>query len=242
MVEFRKGDSMEKLLSYLARNTYPGRAILMGRLADSRPFLSFVLTGKRKESLNRVIRKTEDGIRLEFYDEKIKGNSKILIYNPLRIFEGKAILSNGNQSDTIKESLENWDTFTSAMFLHKADDDRPGNSKIAGILDLRNGDLKMSVLKKDEDGVDERFFYNYERIIDGRAFFISSYSAPGVPFTGEPLKIRCETDLGTIHRTIWNAIAAEHRISLYSAAFGGDCSISEEIVTNRLIEEKAQNA
>ena len=56
-----KETKMEKLKSYLANNTYPGRGILIGS-TETDTVIAYFIMGRSQNSRNRIFVETDDGI------------------------------------------------------------------------------------------------------------------------------------------------------------------------------------
>ena len=104
-----KISSLEEILK---ANEYPGRGIVAGKSADGKYAVSAYWTmGRSAGSRNRVFVTENDGgaevVRTKAFDESlIAGDPSLIIYAAVRQFEGKTIVTNGDQTDTIFEGLK----------------------------------------------------------------------------------------------------------------------------------------
>ena len=99
---------MIDLMKYLSANSYPGRGIVLGRTADNKKAaIAYFIMGRSENSRNRVFEATEDGIRTRAFDESKMTDPSLIIYHPVRrLPRGVTIVTNGDQTDTIRDGME----------------------------------------------------------------------------------------------------------------------------------------
>ncbi len=85
-------------LEFLKKNPYPGRGIAVGR---NRVY--YFIMGRSENSRNRIFVETEDGIRTEAFDPAKVVDPSLIIYHPVRRVGGDLIVTNGDQTDTIRD-------------------------------------------------------------------------------------------------------------------------------------------
>lgn len=97
----------QDLCALLRGNSYPGRGIMLGRSADNKSaVIAYFIMGRSENSRNRVFEETEDGIRTKAFDESKMTDPSLIIYHPVRRLEsGLTIVTNGDQTDTIRDML-----------------------------------------------------------------------------------------------------------------------------------------
>ena len=61
--------------------------------------------GRSENSRNRVFETTEDGIRTRAYDESKMVDPSLIIYHPVRIVGSDTVVTNGDQTDTVRDGL-----------------------------------------------------------------------------------------------------------------------------------------
>ena len=104
------------LSALLRAHPYPGRGILLGRSADNtRAVIAYFIMGRSENSRNRVFEATEDGIRTRAYDESKMTDPSLIIYHPVRMAGRGMVVTNGDQTDTIRDCLLQGRTFNSAL-------------------------------------------------------------------------------------------------------------------------------
>ena len=95
------------LAALLAGNPYPGRGIVLGKTADGRQSVAaYFIMGRSENSRNRVFVKEPDGIRTQAYDPAKLADPSLIIYHPERQMGRGLIVTNGDQTDTIRDFLE----------------------------------------------------------------------------------------------------------------------------------------
>jgi len=208
----------------LRANAYPGRGIILGLSGDgSRCVLMYFIMGRSVNSRNRVFEKTNDGIRTKAHDPAKMADPSLVIYNPVRSFDGRTIVTNGDQTDTIYESLTSGRDFRSALLTREFEPDPPiFTPRISGLVEP-DGNYSLSILKT--AGGDPayccRYFFEYSAPVPGSGRFISTYKSDGNPppsFDGEPIPVGIDVDNGLEHfaQLVWNALNEENKVSLYA--------------------------
>ena len=96
---------MSDLFKYLQERPYPGRGILLGNLPEGQKLCAYFIMGRSENSRNRVFEKTEDGIRTKAFDESKMVDPSLIIYHPVRQVGDKFVVTNGDQTDTIRDFL-----------------------------------------------------------------------------------------------------------------------------------------
>ena len=95
----------QDLCALLRGNSYPGRGILLGRSGDNAVIAYFIM-GRSENSRNRIFEETADGIRTRAFDESKMTDPSLIIYHPVRRLEsGVTIVTNGDQTDTIRDAM-----------------------------------------------------------------------------------------------------------------------------------------
>ena len=92
------------LTEKLASNTYPGRGIVLGMLPDGKTSVAaYFIMGRSVNSRNRVFMEEPDGIRTEAFDPSKLSDPSLIIYHPVRQIGRSLIVTNGDQTDTIRD-------------------------------------------------------------------------------------------------------------------------------------------
>ena len=222
----------------LRSHPYPGRGIMLGKSADgAKAVVVYFIMGRSENSRNRIFEATEDGIRTRAFDESKMVDPSLIIYNPVRKVGDTLVVTNGDQTDTIRDFLEKGLPFEQALRTREFEPDGPNwTPRISGLLSP-DGSYKLSILKAGTaDGAPcLRYFYEYEQAVPGAGRFISTYEGFGDPlpsFHGEPVEGAVpELSSAGLAGKLWAALNADNRVSLY-VCVGGD-----EVIINKYEEE-----
>lgn len=207
----------------IASSAYPGRGIILGRSADgAHAAIAYFIMGRSENSRNRVFEKTADGIRTKAYDEAKLRDPSLVIYHPVRCFAGKTIVTNGDQTDTICDYMQQGKCYRHALLTRTFEPDPPiFTPRVSGVL-KPDGDFVLSILKSADGDPQEtlRFFYEYSAPKAGQGRYIHTYQDDGNPppsFDGEPTPVAICGDLTAFTDCIWRSLHAENKISLYTS-------------------------
>ena len=212
-----EGQHLEALLS---GNSYPGRGIVLGQSRDgSKLVAAYFIMGRSANSRNRIFVKTEDGIRTQAQDPGRLEDPSLILYHPVRLVGKALVVTNGDQTDTIRDALAGEGSFESALLTRCFEPDAPNlTPRISGLLSPE-GDYRLSILKSaDAEGSAciRQFFYYPP--LPGVGHFIHTYHGDGSPlpsFSGEPKRVEIPDDMGAFAKGIWGSLHPENRISLY---------------------------
>ncbi|MCI8441561.1 MAG: inosine monophosphate cyclohydrolase [Provencibacterium sp.] len=212
---------MENVFERLKKNDYPGRGILIGRSADGEhAFAAYFIMGRSENSCNRIFVPEGEGLRTEAYDPGKLKDPSLVIYAPVRVLDGRTIVTNGDQTDTIYEALSLGGSFESALRTRTFEPDPPiYTPRISGLLE-KNGDYRLSILKSDDGdpACTRRFFYEYQNPKAGTGSLIHTYQRDGNPplsFSGEPAAVSVPGDIDSVAGSLWESLNEEKRISLF---------------------------
>ena len=209
----------------LKSNAYPGRGIVIGRSADGKTAVTaYFIMGRSVNSRNRVFTATDDGIKTEAADPSKLSDPHLIIYSPVRVLGDTTIVTNGDQTDTIYELMENGQTFEQSLRTREYEDDATNfTPRISGIMNVKDGkyEYAMSILKSADGNPDccERFTFTYDAPVDGVGHFIHTYMGDGSPlpsFEGEPKKVALPfDDIDTFAGKLWDALNEDNKVSLF---------------------------
>ena len=215
---------MDKLIltQLLESNPYPGRGIVLGRTADGASAVAaYFIMGRSENSRNRVFTVTEDGIRTEAHDPSKMVDPSLIIYHPVRQVGEKLVVTNGDQTDTIRDYLVEGKSSVEALHTREFEPDPPNfTPRISGILE-KDGSFQLSILKSadGDPSCHHRFFYDYSNPLAGEGRFIHTYMGDGNPlpsFEGEPERVILDApDAETLAEQMWNALNADNKVSLF---------------------------
>ena len=205
---------MRDFLQFLRETSYPGRGIVVGR-----DRVYYFIMGRSANSRNRIFVPTEDGIRTEAYDPTKLEDPSLIIYHPVRRVGDTLIVTNGDQTDTIRDYVLAGKSWEEALATREFEPDAPNYTpRISALLET-DGSFRMSILRREaEDGSCRRDFFAYPPCEAGEGRFLSTYRGDGDPlpsFRGEPLAVTVPEP-----EEIWAALNPENRISLYANVGG----------------------
>jgi len=237
-------DTMD-LGSLLRSNPYPGRGIILGRSEDGgHAVLLYFIMGRSENSRNRIFVKTDDGIKTQAYDPKKMTDPSLVIYHPVRrlmLPDGiRHIVTNGDQTDTIRDYLNDGNNFMDALLTREFEPDAPNYTpRISGLL-FPDGLYMLSILKtqNSDPGCCLRHFFTYSFPLPGVGHFIHTYSSDGDPlpsFEGEPtpISIAVENGLENFARIVWDSMNDDNKVSLYASEIEIASGTSREIIINK---------
>jgi len=205
--------------------SYHGRGIIIGKSADGKKAVTaYFIMGRSVNSRNRVFVAEGDALRTKAFDESKMTDPHLIIYYPVRVLGNKTIVTNGDQTDTIYQLMDQQMTFEQALRTREFEDDKPNfTPRISGIIRREGSDMNfaMSILKSAEgdDSSCERFTYAYSDPIAGKAKFIHTYNAEGNPlpsFEGEPKTLELpDVDIDALTDLIWKNLNEDNKVSLF---------------------------
>ena len=213
----RKEKRMRDFLQFLRETSYPGRGIVVGR--DQ---VCYFIMGRSANSRNRVFVPTEDGIRTEAHDPAKLEDPSLILYHPVRRVGDALIVTNGDQTDTIRDHLLQGGSFQTALASRRFEPDMPNfTPRISGILHLGQADFtyELSILKSvDAEGSDcARHYFTYPAK-KGLGHLIHTYEENGNPiptFQGEPRRMAVPADIDVFTEMLWSSLNENNKISLY---------------------------
>ena len=206
----------------LRNNAYPGRGILLGRSADDKSaVIAYFIMGRSANSRNRIFSVTEDGIRTEAYDASKMEDPGLIIYHPVRVFEGKTIVTNGDQTDTIRDKLAEGHCYRHGLLERTFEPDGPNYTpRISGVV-KPDGGYNLSILKSfnGDPACACRYFFEYEAPVAGYGHFIHTYVGDGNPlpsYEGEPKVVALECGTAAeLADLLWENLNEDNKVSLF---------------------------
>lgn len=224
----------------LLNNAYPGRGIVLGRSKDNKnAVIAYFIMGRSENSRNRIFSITDDGIRTEAYDPAKLEDPSLIIYHPVRVFDGKTIVTNGDQTDTIRDFLAEGKCYRHALLTREFEPDNPNYTpRISGVV-LPDGSYKLSILKSmnGDPTCCCRYFYEYDAPKAGVGHFIHTYMHDGTPlpsFEGEPKLVALDSDSAEeFAGLLWNSLNEENKVSLFVRYIDLATGDTDDIIINK---------
>ena len=242
---------MEKinLNDYLASNEYPGRGIAVAMAPDGRQmFIGYFIMGRSENSRNRVFDPVPErgGICTMAADPDKLEDPSLIIYNPVLTLGKTHIVTNGDQTDTVYDFMQNGQTFEDALRTRTFEDDRPNwTPRISGLVRVADGkaSYKLSIIKSDDGDENSvlRYFYEYAQPKAGEGHFIHTYQCDGNPipsFAGEPEKVALHGDIEQLALDTWMNLNEDNKVSLYVSYISLADGSSDTIIINKHDQEE----
>lgn len=204
-------------------NSYVGRGIVIGKSADGKKACTaYFIMGRSANSRNRIFTERDGVLYTEPFDASKVEDPSLIIYAAVRNYENKIIVTNGDQTDTINDALKSGGSFKSALETREFEPDAPNfTPRISGMLTFENKDFtyEMSILKSADaaGSACNRYTFSYSPLA-GLGHFIHTYVCDGNPiptFQGEPERVAIPNDIDEFTQSLWNALDADNKISLY---------------------------
>ena len=226
------------LTEKLASNTYPGRGIVLGMLPDGKTSVAaYFIMGRSVNSRNRVFMEEPDGIRTEAFDPSKLSDPSLIIYHPVRQMGRSLIVTNGDQTDTIRDFMERGETLEQALRTREFEPDGPNwTPRISGLVQS-DGSYKLSILKSadPEGSACTRHFFEYPAL-KGVGHFLHTYETNGDPiptFFGEPERVALEGDIDTFTAAVWENLNEDNKISLFVRFTNVETGAYEQRILNK---------
>lgn len=213
-----------ELTNLLKENTYPGRGIALGVTPNGKQaVMVYFIMGRSANSRNRVFDPIEGGIRTMAADPAKLEDPSLIIYNPVRTLGNDHIVTNGDQTDTIYEHIQQGKTFEDALRTRTFEPDGPNwTPRISGLFhwEKDSASYKLSILKSADGNGDSarRYFFEYPQPVAGEGHFIHTYQKDESPlpsFEGEPRKISIPENIEEFANAIWANLNADNKVSLF---------------------------
>lgn len=230
---------MLDFLTLLQENPYPGRGILV-----SRDLVYYFIMGRSANSRNRVFEPITGGIRTVAADPAKLEDPHLIIYNAVLTLRETTVVTNGDQTDTIAKFMNGnlfpGYSFEAALATRTYEDDAPNfTPRISGVVDMRHGGYKLSIVKSNEDNAAsvQRQTFDYPQPVAGEGHFISTYVKNGAPipsFAGEPLRVAIDTnDANEFAKQLWASLNDDNKVSLFVRSIALETGSYEDIILNK---------
>ena len=236
---------MEKidLSAYLSGNEYPGRGICIGVTPDGKQALiGYFIMGRSANSRNRVFAPIEGGIETRAADPAKLEDPHLIIYNPVLTLGDEHIVTNGDQTNTIYDAIQQGGSFESGLRTRTFEDDGPNwTPRISGIVNAHSGAYKLSILKSADGNGDsvQRYFFEYGQPVAGEGHFISTYKCNGSPIPsleGEPLRVAMPDSVTAFAQMLWASLNEDNKVSLFVRCIDLESGRAGDILYNKYSE------
>lgn len=230
---------IKSLATELNTNTYPGRGIVLGKSKDGKKaVIAYFIMGRSANSRNRIFEENDrGGICTKAFDESKMEDPSLIIYNPVLKIDGKTIVTNGDQTDTIYDHMKEGFCYHHALVTREFEPDAPNYTpRISGVV-KPNGDYNLSILKSNL-GMPEcvRYFFEYPAH-PGMGHFIHTYEHDGDPipsFEGEPTPVEIDgSDIDAFTSTVWDNLNEDNKVSLFTRFINLENGEEETRIVNK---------
>lgn len=222
--------------SWLARNRYPGRGLVVGCTADGAAGVHlYWIMGRSSGSRNRRLVRAPDGsVRVVVADpaEGVqRGDPSLLLYRALCAVphgDGRVthVVGNGDQTDTIAAGLAGGESFSAAFARRDVEPDPPHyTARIAGALTVGSGagggggaDCELAIVKVagGEPPRTSHQHFSYRGLRPGWGYCITTYEGDGdplPPFAGEPFPLPVAAEPRQAVAELWDLLDRDNRVA-----------------------------
>ena len=216
----------------LAANPYPGRGLVIGRLASGDWLQLYWIMGRSANSRNRRFAAAGPELRTEPLDAARVEDPTNIIYEAMLEAPGLYIVSNGDHTRTIHDALIVGGRFDDALATREREDDAPNYTpRIMGLLDLREGAesarVSLAILRaNDADSAQtDRMIFRPAPPPRGLGYGLTTYASDGnplPPFRGDPLWLPLAGALDDALDAYWSVLDADNRIALAAKLIPAD--------------------
>jgi len=226
---------------HLSRNPYPGRGLVIGRSREDTWLILYWIMGRSTQSRNRRFVAESGILRTEPVDPSLIADPSLIIYEAMLDLPNTYLVSNGDQTRTMYETLQKGGTIEQALATREREPDAPNfTPRISGLLSFKDGTATavLSILKANplDPACTDRCFYRPSFPQVGFGFGLTTYSGDGNPlpsFSGEPLLLPCSGKAEEVLERYWTALNADNRVSMAAKEISDQGRISEIFVRNR---------
>ena len=221
--------------------SYPGRGIILGRTPDNtKAVIAYFIMGRSANSRNRVFTETPDGIQTKAFDPSKLSDPSLIIYHPVRVMDdGITIVTNGDQTDTIRDFMAEGHCYRHALLTREFEPDAPNYTpRISGVV-KSDGSYNLSILKS-MDGDPAcccRYFYEYDKPVAGVGHYIHTYMGDGIPlpsFEGEPERVAIEfSDAKAFADILWANLNEDNKVSLFVRTIDLKDGKTDTVIVNK---------
>jgi IMP cyclohydrolase len=227
---------------HIGENRYPGRGLVIGRSSVEDAWLEiYWVMGRSRHSQNRRFVVEGTVLRTVPVDESLVVDPSLIIYEAMLELPGVYLVSNGDQTRTLYETLEGGRTFDDALATREREPDAPNYTpRISGMVDLRQepASATLSILKanKADPELTDRHTFRPATPLPGLGYCITTYESDGDPlpsFSGDPLLLPCEGSAADLLGSYWDALNEDTRVALAVKRIWDSGGPGEIVVRNR---------
>jgi len=231
---------------HIERNSYPGRGLVLGRSSDGAAWLQvYWIMGRSPNSRNRVFEAEGAILRTAPHDPATLREPALVIYEAMLELPGVHIVSNGDQTQTIRDEIASGGSFESALQKREREPDAPNYTpRISGLIDLREGEpvFALSILKANpaDPNLTDRTSFRPAAPPPGLGLALTTYEGDGDPlpaFRGDPLWLPLEGDPDQVADRYWKGLDADNRVALAVKRIPASGGAAEILIRNRFTRD-----
>jgi hypothetical protein len=220
---------------HIEQNSYPGRGLVLGRSSDGAAWLQIYW----------IMGRSPNTLRTAPHDPATLRNPSLVIYEAMLELPGVHIVSNGDQTRTIRDEIASGGSFESALQKREREPDAPNYTpRISGLIDLREGEpaFALSILKANpaDPNRTDRTSFRPAPPPPGLGLALTTYQGDGDPlpsFRGEPLWLPLDGDPDGLADHYWNALDADNRVALAVKRIPASGGVAEIFLRNRFARD-----
>ena len=234
--------AQKNLAERIGANPYPGRGIVVGRLAEDDWLMLYWIMGRSANSRNRRFVAGPNGVlRTEALRPDELEDPTNVIYRAmcelpsagrgagpeaLAALPEVFITSNGDHTDTLAEIISSGGTVQDALNAREREDDAPHYTpRILAVLDQRGRahgveqQLSLGILRANDinPSLSDRILWRLPAPPPGLAYCIHTYINDGnplLPFRGDPFPVPLPGTAAEATDAYWNTLNQDNRIAL----------------------------
>jgi IMP cyclohydrolase len=227
--------------SHLVENPYPGRGLVIGRSEKDTWVIVYWIMGRSTNSRNRRFVAEGSSLKTEPVDPKLVKDPSLIIYEAMLDIKGAYLVSNGDQTRTIYDTLQKGGTIEEALATREREPDSPNfTPRINGMISFGGSSAKvvLAILKANpvDPAFTDRYYYYPSMPKAGLGVGLTTYSADGDPlpaFSGDPLLLPCRGNGEAVLESYWDALNIENRVSMAVKEISKQGTQSRIIIKNR---------
>jgi hypothetical protein len=216
--------------NHIQQNSYPGRGLVIGRTEAGDWAIVYWIMGRSPNSRNRRFLAEGTTLRTEPIDLSSVDNPELIIYEAMLELPGIFLVSNGDQTRTLYETLQAGGTFDEALLTREREPDAPNYTpRISGMIVPEDtaSPVTLSILKANpaDPALTDRFTYRPAPPPPGFGYCLTTYMGDGRPlpsFSGDPLWLLLQGNPEAILQTYWDGLDADNRVALAVKIVGED--------------------
>lgn len=203
---------------------YPGRGLVLGTSKDgTKGVVLYFITARSENSRNRLLVADSTGIHTAIFDWNKLKDPSLILYSPLLLLPQGLVIGNGDQTETVRQGLQQGIHFGESLESRYFEPDSPHYTpRITGFLPRpRTGVTYEISLISSADGRGDlsrcqRSLFSYQGVA-GTGHLVHTYQGGDqrlFSFAGEPRGVILEDDLPSMAETVWESLDPSLRVSL----------------------------